>query len=319
MIDLIELLAEKINAADNIVIITHNNPDPDALGSSLALSELIRDNFGKNAPPCFYTGTIPNFINWLPHRFDWVKLSSDVPPDFSPDLAIMMDSSGGNTGNESMEIWERSADTVKIDHHKDSPSIALLNIHKIINSTAQLVLEIAQTAGWKISVDVATNLYAGISGDTGRFKWVDSADVFIAAAECMRLGANPRAIEEKLKISDRDNIILNAEIIKNSEFYFDGQLAVSSISKADYPKLDGKGSEAMEWLRRIDTVEYVILLKEPIENYIHVSLRSNCMPVNIIARKFGGGGHINAAAFRFDGSLEDAKTAILKIFAEMLQ
>jgi phosphoesterase RecJ-like protein len=307
-------LSEKINAAKSIVLIMHNNPDGDALGTALGLAELIRDNFGKNAD-VIHTGVIPSFLDWMPGRQS-VKKSEDITDDF--DLAIMTDTSGGNTGDASMAVFNRAHDTAKIDHHETSQDIANLNIDKAVNSTAQIVLEIAQNANWKINADAATCLYAGISSDTGRFQWVDDPSAFIAAADCMVLGANPREIDESLKVSNRNSMIENAKIVVNAEFLFDGKLAISHVAKETYPNLDGKGSSAMEWLRRIDTVEYVALLKETEEGVVHVSLRSKHLPVNTVAVALGGGGHMNAAAVRLNTDLETAKKIILNAFAEIM-
>ncbi|MDR1207018.1 MAG: DHH family phosphoesterase [Rickettsiales bacterium] len=313
----IESLIKKLSTAENIVIITHNNPDGDALGSSLGLVELIRDNFGKTAP-IIHTGKIPKFLDWMPGRYEAVKKAEDIADDFIPDLAIMVDTSGGNTGDESMAVFNRARDSIKIDHHQTSPDIANLNIHKIVNSTAEVILEIAHAANWKINTIAADCLYTAISSDTGRFSWVDDPSAFDAAADCMRHGARPRDIEDNLAITTKDNILANAKIMMNAEFLFDNRLAISTVPLADYAMLDGKGGHAMEWLRTIDTVEYVALLKEPMENIIHISLRSRRMDVNKIAAKLGGGGHLNAAAVRLNTDLETAKQMILAAFAEVL-
>ena len=314
----VKILIEKIKGAKSIALIMHNNPDGDALGSTLGLAELIHDNFGKSAA-CLYVGTIPRSFDWMPGR-GHVQHSAEIAEDYAPDLAIMIDTSGGNTGTESMAIFGRAHDTIKIDHHPEecSPDLAKLNIHKIVNSTAQIILEIAQTADWKISRDVATNLYAAISDDTGRFKWVDTPDAFVAAAECVKLGADPREVDEQMEISDRESTLLNAKIVIDAEFYFDGKLAMSSVVREDYPKLDGKGGNAMEALRMIDSVEYVALLKETAENNVHVSFRSRRLPVHLIAAALGGGGHPNAAAARIYTNLDDAKKIILQAFENVV-
>ncbi|MCL2339244.1 MAG: DHH family phosphoesterase [Proteobacteria bacterium] len=330
-----KLFIDKINAVKNIVIVTHHNPDGDAMGTSLAMAEIIRDNFGKSAPPVIHTGTAPSFLNWLPHRDEWVKNPADVmggaglsqtgegdlgdkvaPPIF--DLAIMIDTSGGNTGAESMAIFNRAADSVKFDHHPVSPDIAKLNFHQHVNSTAQVLLEVIKDAGWRVSIDTAVNLYAAIASDTGGFRWADDAGPFTAAAECVRLGADPRKNDELSNLSNRDNIVENAKIIEQAEFLFDGRLAISAVSYADYPKLDGKGGHAMDWLRMIDTVECVALLKEQKPGIVHVSFRSRHMDVNKIAASLGGGGHVNASGARLETDIPTAKQMVIKAFSEAI-
>jgi len=313
----VKQLIDKIAAADRIVIITHHNPDGDAIGTSLAMAELIRAHFGK-LPPCIHSGTLPSNLNWLPNRAEWFKSTDTIADDFIPDLAIMIDTSGGNTGAESMAIFNRARDSVKIDHHQISPDIANLNFHKIVNSTAQVLLEIAKDAGWKISPLAATYLYTAISTDTGRFAWADDSSAFTAAAECIDLGANAREIDEAINVSNRDNIVENAKIIINAEFLYDGKLAISLVPFADYQKLDGKGGHAMDWLREIDTVEYVAILKESEPGIVHASLRSRRLPVHTIAASLGGGGHVNAAAARLETDLDTAKEMILAAFKEVL-
>jgi len=309
---------DKIKAAKDIVIIMHNNPDGDALGSALCLAQLIELNFGVT-PICIYDGKLPNFIDWLPKKDNYVKHVSEISSDMKTDLAIVVDCGDLDLVKETAkQIFNNSKDSIKIDHHPDLKDFAELNIVKLTAAAAQIILNLALDLNWKINTDIATCIYTAILTDTGNFRHIKTPDAFIDTAKCVEFGANPELISQIMGKKNKQDVLINAEIILNTQFFFNDKLAISVIDKQTYPRLDGKGSNTMAELLSIDTIEYIALIKEVKTDEIYVSLRSKTDPVNIIAKELGGGGHPNAGAFKSQTSIENTTKLLIAEFTAIL-
>ncbi|MCL2331168.1 MAG: DHH family phosphoesterase [Proteobacteria bacterium] len=310
------ILIEKIRAANSIAIITHHNPDPDAVGCALGLRALIRDNFGK-APTCIYDGKMGINVRFLPGAMD-AKHARDIPQDTKFDLAIVVDASVFSQMKDTIPIFKNARDTATIDHHETAGKIGALNILKILPAAGMVILDVARAAKWKIGTDAANCLYAALRSDTGGFAWIDDTTAFAAATRLIKLGANPRNVANKLEKSDKGNIIANARIVADAEFFFDGKLALSTAYKSTMTNIEDKGSRAMNMLRDIAGVEFVALLKEE-DGYTRVSFRSNEVLVQPIAEALGGGGHPLAAAANVYADMNTTKQMVLEKSREALE
>jgi phosphoesterase RecJ-like protein len=177
---------------------------------------------------------------------------------------------------------------------------------------------LALDLNWKINTDIATCIYTAILTDTGNFRHIKTPDAFIDTAKCVEFGANPELISQIMGKKNKQDVLINAEIILNTQFFFNDKLAISVIDKQTYPRLDGKGSNTMAELLSIDTIEYIALIKEVKTDEIYVSLRSKTDPVNIIAKELGGGGHPNAGAFKSQTSIENTTKLLIAEFTAIL-
>lgn len=309
-----ELIA-KINAAESIAIVGHKNPDLDSMGGVLGLARLIEINFGKK-PMCLYDGNIPAYQDFLPGRDDLIYVGK-LPETFHADLLICVDIADSNKqfGDFKADVFSRSNFIVKIDHHPVCNDFGALNIDdETASSAAEIIYDLAFAAGWKIDMDAANCLLAGIVFDTGTFKWVRNSGPLKVCADLVDLGASIEMILEKMNSAPKKHILACGRSIATAEFY--GNLAVATITRTDYKNLDGSAVEVLDSLRRIPGMEYFALLTQSHEDKIHISLRGRTKPVNeIAANYFSGGGHKLASAGIFYGSLEDAKKAVIDAFA----
>ncbi len=219
---------EKIKAAETILIFGHKNPDGDSLGATLALRELIRDNFGKDAIAA-YDGNLPISLDFLPGR-DEVWYAEKIA-DKKYDLFVAVDmGSNQQFGDAGRTIFNAAADNVKIDHHKTTGWSGVLEfVNDNASSACEVIFDIARAAEWKISAAAATCLCVGIYTDTGRFSYIDAPNVkpLLDAAALVDLGANMRDISEGLKNFSRDDVMSQADILWHAEFFFNGKLAVA--------------------------------------------------------------------------------------------
>lgn len=314
--DQVKILSDKINAAQTIAIMMHNNPDGDAVGSAIGLRELISDNFQKDSV-ILYTGKYADSLNFLPQTASMISVQSDSV--FSPfDLVIAVDTGSTSLISEMIHIFNSAHDTVKIDHHEMSEDYAQLNIRELMPAAAMVIYQIAQIADWTISADAATALFTGIAADTVYFRFIDNGSVFNALADLVNLGATPSMIIQKLTESSQAKVIQNAKATANTDFYFNDCLAITSFNSDDYILAEQSDGPTINLLLSIKTVEYVIILKEYPNGFVRISMRSKNAPVNTIAKKFNGGGHRFAAGAQIDGDLEYAKDQVLSAFEDQL-
>jgi phosphoesterase RecJ-like protein len=308
-------LVAKIKAAESIAIIGHKNSDMDSMGAMLGLSRIIEINFGKK-PICLYDGNVPAYQDFLPGRSDIVYVGK-LPETFHADLLICVDIADSNKqfGDFKLDVFSRSDFVTKIDHHPDSEKFGAINIDdETASAAAEIIYDMANTAGWKIDVDAATCLLAGIVFDTGTFKWVQNSAPLRACADLVDLGASLDMILEKMNSAPKKHILACGRAVANAEFY--KNLAIAIIPREDYKNLDGSAAEVLDILRRIPGIEYFVLLTQAHEDSIHISMRGRTKAVNEIAANcFSGGGHKLAAGGIFQGSLEDAKKAVIDAFS----
>ncbi|MCL2748654.1 MAG: bifunctional oligoribonuclease/PAP phosphatase NrnA [Alphaproteobacteria bacterium] len=313
----IDLLVRKITAAKSILIFGHKNPDGDSLASVLGLRHLIADNFGKTAD-IIYDGNLPISYDFLPGRMDFVY--AEKLPDKKYDLVIISDT-GSFVQLDSMQqkFFDSATNTIKIDHHKTMDLLADVDIVDTdASSVCEIIYEIAHAAKWKINADAATCLYSGIYTDAQGFSFIDDSKPLLIAAALVDLGAKPRSISEGLKVATRGDIMAQAEVLADAEFFYNGQLAVASIPKALYKNLDSGETEIVLFLRRIRGVECIAILKEAHPEEIRVSLRSGKISVREIAESFGGGGHDLSAGMKIFANLPKAKKIIVESFKGIL-
>lgn len=291
----------KIEKASKILIVTHKNPDGDAIGSSLALRAAIRI-LGREVEVVDIDG-VPERYTFLPYSF---KISDGFyPQDF--DMAIIVDCGGwSRTGffeDDELNIdWPE--ELVVVDHHHIqnlTPGLHIIDAKA--SSAAQLVYYIIKQWGIGINKDIATCLMAGLSSDTGSFKHSNTtAEVFEIASELMSKGANLSKITQniylgksipRLKLWGRtlDKIKQDRELGLIFSVVTDEDLEECG---ADISDLDG----VINLMNTIPGMKATMLLSEKEEGF-KGSLRTEHPDIDVseLAAILGGGGHIKAAGF----------------------
>lgn len=304
-------IIEEIDKAKNIVILTHEIPDGDAIGSSLALYAGLKQ-LGKDVDVI-----IPEHSK----TFEFLPNSADIKKEGrneTYDLAIALDCGDLKRLNGFVKYFEDANTKISIDHHSSNTMFADYNfVNPIAPACSQILVIVLEALGVIIDKDIGTCLLTGIITDTGGFKYKGvTAETFEFVAELLNRGVNVSDVYKKvLQTISKTRFELMQIAMNRLEFLEDGKLTFTYITKEDEEKV-GAGSNdydgIVEMGRDIEGVEVSIFLRET-DNGYKISLRSNeYVNVSDICLMFGGGGHVRAAGGNINLPFEQAKTKIIE-------
>ena len=304
-------ILEEINNAQSIVILTHENPDGDAIGSGLALYNALKQ-IGKN--PDIIIPEYPRIFEFLPGA-DEIKKESDVE---KYDLAISVDCATIKMLNGFATYFENAKVRVSIDHHSTNTMFGDLNyVSPDAPACAQILLVVFEYFKIEVTKDIGTCILTGIITDTGGFKYSGvTSETFEFVAWLLDKGINVSKIYRKvLQIKTRANFELNRIATNRLEFFEDGKVAFTYITKEDEESVNAESGDhegIVETGRDIEGVEVSIFVRET-DKGCKVSMRSNeYVNVSDVCLLLGGGGHIRAAGATMQCTIEQAKEKILR-------
>src|SRR5437773_8231208 len=296
-------------------ILGHVRPDGDALGSQLALA-LSLQGLGKEVRVWNEDGMLEKY-SFLPHAELLTKPPS-TPEDF--DVAIALDTAIQNRLGTAVAAIRSSKIWINIDHHQSNPGYGdVVHIDSSEPATAEIVFHLIKSQGLPFNRDIAENLYAAISTDTGSFQYPQtSAHTFEIAAELIRAGLDVGRLSQQLYENyPRRRLELLRELLRTMRFEHGGRIASFSLSARTATELgvlpeDNEG--LIDHLRAIRGVILAVFFEELAEGKVRVSMRSKNEKVNVcaICEKFGGGGHVLAAGARVRGTLAEVEKRILE-------
>lgn len=303
-------ILEEINNAKTIVIITHENPDGDAIGSSLAM-KLALEQLGKKAD--LIIPEYPSAFKFLP-GINEIKEKSEIE---KYDLAIALDCASVKLLNGFSNYFDKAKTKVVIDHHSSNTMFADYNyVDQDAPACAQLLLVVFNYFKIEVTKDIGTCILAGIITDTGGLRYDGvTADTFRFVAELCEKGIKVSKVYQQVFASKtRAKFELHKIALDRLEFFEDGKVTFTYITKEDERKVQAQNGDydgIVENGRDVQGVEVSIFLRET-EKGIKVSLRSkNYVNVSEVAMIFGGGGHIRAAGCTIQGSIEQVKNQLL--------
>ena len=302
--------AEKLKAAEKILITAHIHSDGDALGSTLAMWLALRQ-LGKDAQ-IYIDDELPSNLSFLPH-FDAIKRPAK-DEKFDADLLLVLDTSLDRIGNIRKMT---DAPVLNVDHHvTNNTEKEDLHLEPDAAATCEIVLDILHELDVKITPDMATCIYTGIATDTGFFNYSSTkARTFRAAAELVECGAKPNFVAEQTEKRTLNDVKVMTAALQTVEIYFDGKAAGMFVDE-ELEKIVDTTEGLVDLIRVIDTVDVAFLLRWQDKNTSRASLRSKFTDVSAIAKKLGGGGHIRAAGCTLHMSFEDAKNTLVKALSE---
>jgi len=298
----------KIKESDNIVLISHINPDGDALGSSLSMYNILK-KLNKNVT-IFNATDLPPYLDFLPN---FNKVKKTLPKKI--DLMISFDCGSFDR----LGIDRRDYFLINLDHHISNTNYGDLNlIEANAASTSQVVFNLLEANNVEIDKDSATCIYTALVTDTGNFQYESvNAEVFRVASELVKAGANPDFISKMLYQRDRlSRLRFLAKALDTLELYLEGQVAIVEVTR-ELMEMTGAVKDdtdgIVNMIRAINSVEVALLLREEEDGSIKISLRSkNYVDVSKIAIKYGGGGHIRASGATIkDKTFSEIKEMIL--------
>lgn len=303
-------IVEEINKAQTIAILTHESPDGDAMGSSLAMYNALKD-MGKN--PDVIIPEYSRIFKFLPGTENIVK----EPKQEEYDLAIALDCGDLKRLNGFASVFEDAKTTISIDHHSMNPMFADFNyVNPVSPACCQILVIVLEYLNVKITKDIGTCLLTGIITDTGGFKYSGvSAETFEFAAWLLNSGVNVSEIYKKvLQIKTRANYELTKIAMDRMEFLEDNKITFTYITleeQARFGNEEGSHEGIVEIGRDIEGVEVSIFLRETEDGY-KTSLRSNeYINVSDVCLMFGGGGHPRAAGCKVSGTPEQIKIKLI--------
>jgi phosphoesterase RecJ-like protein len=307
-------ITEILEQAENILIACHVFPDADAIGSQLALGDILESQGKKVFYYC--EEFIPGMYDFMPGS---EKLDSNLPEISRFDTAVAVDCGDRFRLGSEVDTLMQIHPFVVIDHHSGHRDFGDLSwVEADRSSTAEMIFDLAQAVEAEISYNAAYCLYTAIVSDSGSFKYESTtAYTFQVASSLLNRGVVPSEVAGKLY----DNYSVNRlrlleKVLGSLELHYEGQIAVISATKKMFEETGAKREDTEEFInlpRALRSVKVAAFLKETPEGYIKVSLRAKgeCN-VAQVALEYGGGGHRNAAGYRAnDKSLAEVSEELL--------
>lgn len=303
-------ILEEIKKAQTIVILTHENPDGDAIGSSLAMYMALKQ-MGKN--PDLIIPELPRVYNFMP-CVEQIKKEGNIE---SYDLAIALDSATIKMLNGWSNYFETAKVNIAIDHHSSNTMYADYNfVNPDSPACAQVLINIIEYFGVEIDKEIGTCILTGIITDTGGFQYQSTTpETFEFASKLLKKGVNVSDIYKRvMNTKTRANFELRRRAIERMELLEEGKIAFTYITKKDEEEVNAESGDhegIVEEGRAIEGVEVSIFIRETNKGF-RASLRSNnYVNVSDVCLMFGGGGHLHAAGCTISQSLEKVKEKIV--------
>ncbi len=306
----LDTILEEIKKANKIVILTHDGPDGDAIGSSIAF-KLALESLGKN-PDVIIPEYSKNFI-FLP-EIENIKTTSNIE---KYDLAIALDCADSKILKGYEEYFENASKKIVIDHHGSNTMFGDINfINPVAPACCQILIGMFEYFEIELTKEIGECIMTGIITDTGGFSHNTTYETFEFAAEIMRLGVNISEIFRKgLHVKNKASFELQKRAMNRIEFLENGKIAFTYITEKDLEEanaMQGDHEGIVEIGRNVENVEVSIFIHATKNNCYKVSLRSqDYVDVSNIAIMLGGGGHQKAAAATVKGTIEQIKEKVI--------
>jgi phosphoesterase RecJ-like protein len=296
-------------------ILGHVRPDGDALGSQLAMA-LSLQALGKEVRIWNEDGMLEKY-SFLP-RADLLTKPPSTPEDF--DVAIALDTAIQNRLGIALAAVRSAKIWINIDHHPSNPGYGdVVYVDTSAPATAEIIFRLIKSQGLPFNRDIAENLFAAISTDTGSFQYPKtSAHTFEIAAELIRTGLDVGRLSQLLYENyPRRRLELLRELLRDMRFQQEGHVASFSLTlkaAAELSVLPEDNEGLIDHLRAVRGVIVAVFFEELADGKVRVSMRSKIDAVDVcaICQKFGGGGHTLAAGARVRGTLGEVEERVLK-------
>jgi bifunctional oligoribonuclease and PAP phosphatase NrnA len=307
----LKAIADAIQRHDRFLVVTHENPDGDALGSLLAATLALR-RLGKDAD-MYLPGDSP-----LPREYGFMPLEGllrEPPADATERVLVAVDCAKEERLGDDAAL-ARAPLVLDIDHHHDNSRFGHVNlIVADASSTGEVLRDLFAELGVELTPELAEPLYIALVTDTGRFQYANTTPKsFRLAAELVEAGADIHAVFQQVYESvEFAKLKLLARVLDRATVLEGGRIIVSHLLRNDFADVGAVEPFAeglIDTLRAVEGSELAVLIREPPRDngpIRRVSLRSSIdeLDVSAIARSFGGGGHRQAAGFSSDATLEE--------------
>ena len=294
----------ELRAARKLIVVTHENPDGDALGSLLAMREILRA-LDKDAQAYIDPRELP-----LPQEYRFLALDDalhDPPADLEERTAVFVDC--GSLERNPAEAFRRPGmHILNVDHHHDNTHFGTVNlVDPTASCTAEIVWDLMHGLGVEPTPEIAEALYVGLITDTGRFMYENTGPrAHLMAADLIEAGVDVSDIYRRVYEGvPYGKLALLARGLAKIRRYDNGRLTVTELDASDFAESDARESYSegvIDHLRALEGTAVAALVRDRItaaDGERKVSLRASDDRVDVsqIARLQGGGGHRGAAGF----------------------
>jgi bifunctional oligoribonuclease and PAP phosphatase NrnA len=298
-------VADALRDHDRFLLITHENPDGDALGSLLA-AKLVLDRLGKDTV-MYLSGIAPRPAEYRFMPLD--ELRRELPDDASERVLFALDCANETRLGEGQSALEPAPLVVNVDHHHDNTLFGDVNLVVAdASSTGEILRDLLHELGVELTPDIAEAIYIALVTDTGRFQYANTTPKALRlAAELVEAGADVRRVFQSVyETVQLAKLKLLARALDRAQVYEGGGLVVSYLLKTDFAEVGASepySEGIIDFLRAVEGAQLAALIREPPapgRPARRVSLRSSSdeLDVSAIARASGdGGGHRQAAGF----------------------
>ena len=315
----LQAVADALRSHDRFLLVTHENPDGDALGSLLA-TKLALDQLGKDSEMYLY-GDAP-----LPREYAFMQLDGlrrEPPEDLGDRVLVALDCANEQRLGPDPALVARAPLTLDIDHHHDNSRFGDLNlVVGDASSTGEVLRDVFTELDVELTPEIAEAMYIAVVTDTGRFQYTNTTPKALRlAAELVEAGADVHRVFQGVYESvEFAKLKLLARALERAQVYEGGRLVVSYLLRSDFTDLnvaEAYSEGIIDVLRSVEGSLVSALIREPPREggpARKVSLRSSVdeIDVSAIARKSQGGGHRSAAGFSSDLSVEELTDFIVR-------
>lgn len=316
---MLEQAAQFIRSNDHFLVVSHVQPDGDAAGSTFAVAWMLQ-SLGKHFT-LINEGPIPEKFMYMAAERHTVIHNEADPGSFTQRYThvISVDCADYSRIGTVKKRFAEDVHILNIDHHATNDRFGSSNlVDEQAAATVEVLYDLCEHMKIPFTHELNVCIYSGLLTDTGGFRYANTTPkVMQIAADLLNRGVKGHELAERLleKLS-YPQISLIKSSLSTLSFAHSNQVAWLSVTLEDVTA-SGASNEDLDGLvnypRNIEGVEVGLLFKERGEGIVKVSLRSNGKAdVALVAKSFGGGGHIRAAGCTVQGTLEEAIERVVK-------
>ncbi len=319
-------IVNELSVPKYVTIVSHRNPDGDAIGSSLAMYHML-SKFGHTVR-VIWPSEYPAVFEWMPGIKDCTIY--DVHTDLAKtyiemaDVIVALDfNSLERIDKMGKIIHEEDKKTIMIDHHIDpEPMAEIMMSDTAASSTCELVYKLFQGANWlkHMTVDIGECLYTGLITDTGSFRHATNPDVYKIAGALKEIGIDDYKIHDQVfdNMTEKQVRLLGHCLANRMEILPEFKTGIIALTKNDYLKFNiqrGDTEGIVNYILKIPGIRVAAFITEQ-PKLVKLSLRSkgDISVQQIASEYFNGGGHFNASG----GHMYKPLNTVVSIFKNIL-
>lgn len=311
-----EALRDHLAKSEHFIVIPHQHPDGDAMGSATALFEYLT-SLNKHATLYCATPANPKW-HFMKHA-DRLTNDATIFTDSKIDTIIVLDSGDLRYAGVEQHVKNHPAFIINIDHHMTNEQFGALNIvDASAASTTNILFHALNELGASFTPSLATSLLTGLITDTDNFtNAATTPDAMAAASELVKAGGDLKTINDLMtRNKSIDSLKLWGKVLSRLQKHDALDLTYTYITKKDIEEAHVNENESegiANFLNSLGDTKIALILKETLDGKIKGSFRTirDDVDVSEIAKRLGGGGHRRAAGFTSEGTVDEVLEKIV--------